>query len=215
MRFQSYIRTAIVVAIAASLSLSLTGCGDEDDQQVSGTAGSGSSLTGPDNGNGNDNQSEPVDTETDTDSSATSPTSCLVGTWLADNQQLGALFKSAAEGTDAAGAVSDPRGEVLITFGAEGQYSAAYDAWTMEVSQDGMTMELIREGTDTGSYEATDEGSVEWTDTEMGSTATLRGPTGSFEVPAGGQDQYVGTFTCGGEELEITADGATTAFSRQ
>ena len=94
MRFLSYIRTAIVVAIAASLSLSLTGCGDEDDQQVSGTAGSGSSLTGPDNGNGNDNQSEPVDTETDTDSSATSPTSCLVGTWLADNQQLGALFES-------------------------------------------------------------------------------------------------------------------------
>ena len=75
---------------------------------MSGTAGSGSSLTGPDNGNGNDNQSEPVDTETDTDSSATSPTSCLVGTWLADNQQLGALFKSAAEGTDAAGAVFRP-----------------------------------------------------------------------------------------------------------
>lgn len=213
MRFPRYFRTVVVVAIAAGLSLSLTGCADEDDQQVSGTAGSGSSRTGPDN----DNESESADTETDTDtdSAANSPTGCLVGTWLADNQQLGALFKSAAEGTDADGAVSDPTGEVRITFGAEGQYSATYDAWTMEISQDGVTMELIREGADTGRYEATDEGSVTWTETEMGSTATLKGPTGSFEVPADGQEQFTGTFTCGGEELEITANGATTVFSRQ
>lgn len=209
MRFPRCIPSIIVVAIAASLSLSLTGCGDEDNQQASGAADSGSSRTGP------DHDSESVDAETGIDASAVTPTGCLVGTWLADNQQLGALFKSAAAETYAAGAISDPTGEVLITFGAEGEYTATYDSWTMEMSQDGMDIELIREGADTGRYEATDEGSVEWTETEMGSTATLKGPTGSFQIEAGEQEQFTGTFTCGGEELQITTDGGTTAFSRQ
>lgn len=158
---------------------------------------------------------ETVDTDSDSDTAQNaSPTGCLVGTWLADNKRLGALFKSAAAGTDAAGAVSDPTGRVLMTFGPEGQYKVDYRAWTMKVSQQGMTFELVREGTDTGHYQATDEGTVEWTEVEMGSVATMKSPAGSFEVP-GDPSQASGTFVCEHDTLEVTALGSTSAFNRQ
>lgn len=188
----------------------LSACGD--DEQAAQGHGSG--------GSGSSSEQSPTDTDADADSDDTdaaqnaSPTGCLVGTWLADNKQLGALFKSAAAGTDAAGAVSDPTGKVLVTFGPEGQYSANFQAWTMTMSQEGMTIELIREGTDTGQYQATDKGAVEWTEATMGSVATMKSPAGSFEVP-GDPSETSGTFVCEGDTLKITAEGSTSAFDRQ
>lgn len=155
--------------------------------------------------------------ETDDDSSAAqnaSPTGCLVGTWLADNKQLGSLFKNAAAGTDAAGAVSDPTGKVLLTFGAQGEYGVEYQNWTMALSQDGMTIELVREGTDSGSYKATDDGSVEWTENSMNSVVTMKTPGGSHQV-TGEATSTSGTFACEQDTLEITAEGSTMALDRQ
>lgn len=143
-----------------------------------------------------------------------SPTDCLVGTWLADNKQLGALFKSAAAGTDAAGSVSDPTGKVLVTFGPEGEYKVTYKTWTMRLRQDGMTVELIREGADEGTYQATDDGAVEWNEFTMGSVATMKSAGGSFEVPAD-PSETSGTYVCEEDVLKITAEGSTTGFNRQ
>lgn len=199
----------------------LSACSDENETQSDGSSGGGASSSeqSPADDDAADTDADDTDAddtddgETDTAQSA-SPTDCLVGTWLADNKQLGALFKSAAAGTDAAGAVSDPTGTVLMTFGPEGQYGVTYEAWTMTVAQDGVTMELIREGTDTGKYQATDEGAVEWTEATMGSVATMKGPAGSFEVP-GDPSKASGTFVCDDNTLTVTAEGSTSAFDRQ
>lgn len=206
-------RALIAVAIAVGLSLSLTACGDDEaERETSGGAGGESSSTSTEVTE-SPTENEPDDSDTDPAQPA-SPTSCLVGTWLADNQQLGALFKSSAAGTDAAGSLSDPTGEVLVTFGPEGQYSVTYDAWTIVMSQDGVTVELIRDGTDEGGYEATDAGTVEWTEATMGSLATMKSPAGTMELAADPSGTS-GTFVCEGETLKITAEGSTTAFDRR
>lgn len=189
----------------------LSACNDDQETESTGAGGSASSSQSP-----KDSDAAAADTDGDKADAAqnASPTGCLVGTWLADNKQLGALFKSAASGTDSAGAVSDPTGKVLVTFGAQGEYGVDYQNWTMKVSQQGMTIELIREGTDTGKYQATDEGAVEWTEVTMRSVATMKTPAGSHQVP-GEATSTSGTFVCEGDDLEITAEGSTTAFDRQ
>lgn len=189
----------------------LSACGD--DERAAG--GSGDSGSSSEQSPTDTADTDSVDTDGDTDAAQTaSRTSCLVGTWLADNKQLGALFKTAAAGTDAAGAVSDPTGKVLVTFGAQGEYGVDYQNWTMKVAQQGMTIELIRQGTDTGKYQATDEGAVEWTELTMGSVATMKTPAGSHQVP-GEATSTSGTFVCEGDNLEITAEGSASAFNRQ
>lgn len=212
MRATIHIRAVAAVAIALGLSFSLTACGDEADQETSGGSAGASSNT--DTGTTETPaKNGPDDSGTDP-AQAASPTSCLAGTWLADNQQLGSLFRNAAAGTDAAGSLSDPTGKVLMTFGAEGQYSVTYEDWTMVMSQDGVTMELIRNGTDEGDYDATDEGAVEWAEFTIGSSATLKSPVGAIEIasdPSGSS----GTFVCEGDSLEITVGDDTTAFDRQ
>lgn len=216
MRIPTHVRAPAALALAAGLSLSLTACGDDAaDQQASGAAGSQSSGTDSErNGDGgNPLENGPDDNGADA-AREISPTACLVGTWLADNQQLGALFKNAAAGTEAQGALSDPTGEVLVTFGPGEHYSVTYEAWTMSMSQDGMTIELVRSGTDEGSYEATDDGAVAWTEVTAGSVVTMKSPAGTMEVP-GEPSGTSGTFVCEGESLEITAEGGTTAFARE
>lgn len=187
----------------------LSACNDDQETESTGT-GSDKSSSEPSSTGSEADDADGDDTDA---AQNASPTGCLVGTWLADNKQLGALFKSAS-GTDAAGAVSDPTGKVLATFGAQGEYGVDYQNWTMKVSQQGMTIELVREGTDTGKYQATDEGAVEWTEVTMGSVATMKSPAGSRQVP-GEATSTSGTFVCEGDNLEITAEGNTSAFDRQ
>lgn len=207
---RSRLTSAITAGLLTVLALGvLSACGGEQTAQGNGSGGAGSSSEQP------PTNDETVDTDSDSDTAQNaSPTGCLVGTWLADNKRLGALFKSAAAGTDAAGAVSDPTGKVLMTFGPEGQYSVNYQQWTMKVSQEGMTIELVREGTDKGSYEATDDGTVEWTEVTMGSVATMKSPGGAFEV-AGDPSGASGTFVCEADTLEITAEDSMSVFDRQ
>lgn len=205
-------RSPLTSGLAAGLItvMTLGGLAACDDEET--TQGSGSGNGGSPSGQASAEDAAAEDDNGDAAQNA-SPTSCLVGTWLADNKQLGALFKTAAAGTDAAGAVSDPTGKVLVTFGPEGQYSATYQAWTMTLKQQGMTIELVREGTDTGKYQATDAGAVEWTEATMGSVATMKSPAGSFTVP-GDPSETSGTFVCQHDTLEITAEGSTAAFDR-
>lgn len=203
----------------------LSACGDDekDQTQGSGTQASGSSSEQPPAGDdtSDDTTDQTTDATTDGDSGddadtaqGASPTGCLVGTWLADNQQLGALFKSAAAGTESAGAVSDPTGTVLVTFGADGAYRVNYEAWTMVLSQQGTTIDLVREGTDEGSYDADDDGTVEWTEVTMGSVVSMKTPAGTRQVTSE-PSSTAGTFTCENDTLEVTAEGSTSLLQRQ
>lgn len=197
----------------------LSACGDDEASQSqasdAGSRGSPSEQSPVDDDKADDPNDSDSDDEIETDvSQGTSPTGCLVGTWLADNERLGALFKSAATGTDAAGSVSDPTGTVLVTFGPEGQYTVNYQAWTLTLAQQGMTIDLVREGTDVGSYDAGDDGTVEWTEITMGSVASMTTPAGTHQV-ASEPSSTSATFTCENDTLEVTADGSTSALHRQ
>lgn len=139
-----------------------------------------------------------------------SGTACLVGTWLADNENVGAVIRQAAGDVNTAA----PTGEVFITYSADGRQTVTYNAWTFEMSQDGVTIQVVRDGTDEGTYQATEDGRLTSTDTEMGSVVSMTTPVGTHSTP-GEPSAMTGTFTCQGSTLEITVDGDTSIMTRQ
>lgn len=158
-----------------------------------------------------DTEGPDEDTDEDSDDAAhASGTACLLGTWLTDNENVGTELRQFAG--DAI--FSAPTGEVLITYSEDGRQSVTYRAWTFEMSQDGITVEVVRDGTDTGTYEATDDGHLTTADVEMGSVVSMKSPAGSHSTP-GEATSWTGTFSCQGDILEVTTEGATSILYRQ
>lgn len=149
----------------------------------------------------------------DSDASAT-PAGCLVGTWLMDNKHFGALLKGAADSAGASGTMTTPTGKALVTFAVGGKYNTSYEDLTMKFSQDGMTIDLVRKGTDKGTYRASDDGTLTFTETTMNSTATMRTAAGSHSIKSE-PSSTTGKFACQGKVLKVTAEGATSILNRQ
>lgn len=198
-------RAALTVPLALGLALALTGCIKPPL--------SADTVTGPGGGNspvpGVSDTAEPNESESDDPGSNATPSACLVGEWLVDNEHMGAFFKrmAAQAGTDG-GTVSNPSGDVILNFTADAQYAVTYHEWTMQMTQDGSTITVQRDGTDRGTYTATDDGALTQNDTQMGSTVTITTPMGGFEVdgtPASTSSQYA----CDNTTLNVTNDGET------
>jgi hypothetical protein len=183
-------------ALCAGLVLGLAACGDDDEVAAqSGSTGGNS------------------DTDSD-DTVQAAGTECLVGTWVADNKHFGAMLSGAAGEAGGSATVSDPTGEVLVTFSAGGQYDVTYKAWTFEMSQQGMKVEVVRKGTDKGTYQAKDDGHITTSETDMGSVVSMTSPGGTHSTSSE-PSSTTGTFTCQGDILEVTAEGATSIMNRQ
>lgn len=209
----------MVAALSTALVFGLAACSDVDkevDQAASSPAStddsSSSTPTAPEPDQATespDDDTESPDEDSD-DATPASGTACLVGTWLTDNQNVGTqLQQFAGDGT-----FSAPTGEVLITYREDGQQVVTYKAWTFEMSQEGLTVEVVRDGIDTGTYEATEDGNLTTTDVEMGSVVSMTTPVGTHSTP-GEPTSWTGTFTCQGDTLEVTAEGATSILNRQ
>ena len=193
---------------AGLLVLGLAACSVDDEEATqSGSAGgnSSSSPTSPES----DSDTEPSDKDSE-DAAQAAGIACLVGTWVVDNKHFGALLQGVAGATN----VADPTGEVLITFAADGQYSVTYNAWTVQISQEGMTVDLVRDGTDNGTYQAEVDGHITTSETDMGSVSSMAIQGGSHSM-TGEPSTTAGTFTCQGDGLEVTAEGATSVMTRQ
>lgn len=138
---------------------------------------------------------------------------CLVGTWLADNETFGEGFMATAQSHGGTGSV--PTGSVVVTYGADGKTTTRYSKWTIKgTPKDGPTGTVIREGTDTGKYEATEQGDITLTDVTMKSVITVKGPSGSMKIDAIPQT-IKGKFVCEGDEMAVDSAGGEALFFRQ
>lgn len=132
---------------------------------------------------------------------AADPTSCLHGTWLADNAFF--LERIREFGTE----VRDVSGQVLITFEPSGALATAYDNWTITGVSEGAEMRIIRHGVDTGTYEVTGA-TVRLTETKIGSALTLTSSGMEMSVPPRPSSYDGANYTCDAQSAEInTADG--------
>lgn len=198
---------AAAAPLAVLLALGLSACITPPVGTTTGTSTGGSSdesTTGETNG------AEDGDDESDTPGRADlSASECLVGEWLVDNSHMGLFFKRMAQQGGGGGVtVSEPVGDVIISYGAGGEYRVTYDDWTLKASQDGMSFSMVRSGTDSGTYTASDDGDLSVNETSMGSVVTINLPMGAMEVssePTRTSAQY----TCIGNLHSVTHEGET------
>ncbi len=108
------------------------------------------------------------DAPADLDSTDVAPgSSCLHGTWLADNAFFLARIQELGD------EVHDVSGRVLLRFEGDGTLTTDYQGWTITARSHGLELQVTRAGVDTGRYSAT-EGTVNLSETHMGSTLTLK-----------------------------------------
>src|SRR5690606_24995750 len=67
----------------------------------------------------------------------------------------------------------DVSGRVLLEFASDGTLTTEYQDWTIFAVSEGMEVQIVRTGVDTGTYTVGDH-SVDVNETHMGSTLTMK-----------------------------------------
>lgn len=132
----------------------------------------------------------------------TDPASCLHGTWVAENSFFLAAVQAFGD------EIESVTGQVLLNFETDGTMTTQYQGWTITASAEGATVQVVREGIDTGSYSATED-TVTITDTSLGSTITMHGAGLHMVIDPEPVNYVDATYTCTPTQSSIlTADGA-------
>lgn len=197
----------------------LSGCGSTPDPQAADTQGGGSAST-PDDPTAEEPDASASPEEDDADGAsppAAEPltgAACLTGDWFVDNEHFGELMSSVSGGV-----VDDIHGVTMVTFRADGTTTTHYDEWTHTIKGEGATVTIVKDGSDSGTYEVAADGSMTLTDAELNTTTTsemeVSGQVIRTEVPPQPSVFSQATFTCDGDELAVSAEGATTLLHRE
>lgn len=141
-------------------------------------------------------------------------TECLVGTWDADNSRFAAIMAALME---EGGSVNGVTGKVVLTFTADGQTSTAYSDWTLSMSIEGMTSDVVRNGIDSGEFSV--EPDEKLTMRETGSDSTVVVHVGGMTMgPQPATDTMPVTqaaFTCETSLLKIVTNEGELEFARR
>lgn len=132
--------------------LALTGCAEEEPPKFS----SGGSSASSDGSTAQAEAPEPSQPPEETEEPeepvalpAATPSECLVGTWIADNEKLAAQMAALAEGS---GTVNSVSGVVTLTLTTDGITSTSYSDWTVDMTAEGQQVTIVRNGVDAGTY---------------------------------------------------------------
>lgn len=212
-------------AMATGVLLAMTmaaGCDEDDEAQASQRGTGGQVVTSePAQEPSEPEATEPAPEPTPAETPTTQPTptmltgaACLLGNWYVDNQQFGELMSSVS-----GSAVDDVTGVVMVTFRDDGTTTTHYDDWKHTITVQSATVTIIKNGEDHGTYEMVDDGTMTLTDTDMNSTTTakmeMQGRTTDYDAPPQPSVFSQSVFTCEGDELTVTAEGATTVLHRE
>lgn len=201
------------VALVLACGASVSGC-DDDEKDAAQTSGSGGSDSASATTSPTKQPDGPESEKDDGNTPAASGTECLTGTWLVDNKDFGALLQGAAGAAAESVNVAEPTGKALISFSGDNKYAVSYAEWTFEISKQGAKVQVVRHGTDKGTYQAGADGSLTTTETDMGSVATMT-VAGNEQSASSEPSTTTGTFKCQGDTLQVTARGATSVMNRQ
>ena len=193
----------ISVTVAVLAAIALAGCAGEE------------AAAPPETSKGITKNKPSQALEADVTAAEVSPTECIVGQWVADNDQLAAALATLAEAEG--GAVESVTGDATLTIAADGQTDTAYTNWHVTMLQEGMTVELIRNGTDHGTYTVTGDNAITMLATSSDSKIQMRmngADTGT--VPTTNTLPLTkAAFTCDGSQLTVDTVDGVIAFNRK
>lgn len=135
------------------------------------------------------------------------PSTCLHGTWIADNTFFLASVRAFGDEIQSVG------GQVILQFDAEGTIDSHYQDWTITASAEGHTVQIMREGIDTASYSATED-MVTITDTRIGSTITMDGAGLNMTIDPEPVSYVDATYSCTPTQASILTVDGTLELSR-
>lgn len=203
------LRTGLAGILLASMLVLTTGCAP--DIGIPPSAGSGSSsgdVSGDDS-----TLTEEGDGSEEQDSADATGLDCLPGDWLLDNAEFGRMMSAAA------GEVVTVEGTAVLTLGTDGKTSTAYGHWSHTLRVHDVLFVIERHGTDRGTYVVSSDGTMMLTDSTIGSTTTMRMAAAGRETALTAEPEPSifdrAAFTCSGDTLTFTADGATAVMHRQ
>jgi hypothetical protein len=206
------LRHTFAALVVASVVAFTAGCALLPESAAGGGAGGGS---GSDNSDGPANGD---DTDSDEDggegAKVLTGADCLPGDWSVDNDSFAALMSGAS-----GGAVDTVTGLVMLTFTTDGKTQTRYENWKHSITVDSATVTIVKNGTDFGTYSVNADGSVALVDAEISSDTTsvmdIGGQKVSHTVTPEPSVFSQASFDCNGDDLSVTAEGATTILHRE
>lgn len=195
---------SVVGAAAVLTAFALVGCASDEPSNASGPEKSESSA-----------KQEPTQPAKEAATELLTPSACLVGEWVGDNARFAELLHALAQAEG--GVVEGVTGQVILTLGSDGQTNTAYTDWTIKMNQEGMALEIVRNGTDRGTYVVGSETALTMTETGSDSELVMRmNGADAGTVPATNTLPVTEAgFTCSSDLLTIDTPDAVIEFTRQ
>ena len=128
---------------------------------------------------------------------------CVIGSWSITEESATTFFQTIAGAEGLAGISITVTGGFEAIFGADGAWSTTFDAWTMTYTEEEEQFTIVFDGTDTSTGTFLDDGTYTFSDTAMGSTATMNAPGMSMTLPIPPTFDGSGTYRCDGDTMSM------------
>lgn len=193
------------LALAPLLVIALTACGTEENNaatEESASTDGAAATDGADEAGDSDGNN---DEDTTSSGAVSAAQSCFPGTWALD---VATYEQSVADAPQ----IQNAAGLVTVTFAEDGTVATQYDDWAYDVivtmGSVTNTDSMVRNGTDTGTYEISDDGVAVISDTavesEVTTTSTKYSQTTTTTESTGFSMFRTAPMTCDGDEITVS-----------
>ena len=208
------IRSLIVSLVVL---VAVAGCGSSSDETTTTTAQG--ATTAPTTA-GDETTTTAADATTTTETVAAGGPSCLSGTWVIDSpaflESLSEVFADEAQG----GEITEVNGTYTIEMADDGTLIGQRDEWGFTVLTAEGSVDLSMDGTETGTWEATEDTiTVEIESSDMSVSVTVEADGQVFTLsdsPINIPDVITSAtpYSCAGDMLTVTSDGVEFVLTR-
>lgn len=206
MRLRSLTVSLVVLVVAAA-------CGSSSDETTTTTA-PGSTTTAAATTGGDETTTTAADTTTSTETvAAAGGPSCVLGSWVVDSdaflEGLRQVFADEATG----GEITEINGTYTVEMSGDGTMSGERDEWGFTVLTTEGTVVISMDGTETGTWSATEDSiTVETTTSDMNVSVSVEADGQVFTLtdsPVAVPDVITSAsqYSCDGDSLTVTSDG--------
>ncbi len=211
-------RTGIALAaLSLVATLVLSGCGDKEEEagSASSSVTASAAPVGPSISPGVAGITPTPNP--DAPGSPTDPVAvaaCLPGNWVPHREEFAAMMAG-----DSTKVVTGIDGNMFLSIQPGGTVNTIYENWTYTFAVGESTVTIVKDGTDQGVYTIADDGSVDITDTSIGSTTNARMTISGTEVVQLVEPQpsvfSLATITCSGDEVTATVASQVAILGRE
>jgi len=139
---------------------------------------------------------------------------CLPGNWIPHREEFAQMMAG-----DTTKLVTGIDGNMFLSIQPDGTVNTIYENWTYTFTVNEATVTIVKDGTDEGVYTVADDGGIDITDTNIGSTTdanmTINGSEIASEVEPQPSVFSLATLSCSGDELTASVGSQVAVLGRE